>query len=73
MLEHEKMFTTVVLVEVEISHWGTCPPKQIIDSCVISRLTGPTIPAVKSCEIKEAYSDYVVHGQPDGVLRKVSL
>lgn len=63
-------FTTKVLVEVEISH--QFDPHRGID-ILVGRLTGPTIPAVKSIKILKAESNYQLHGLPLNEMKTVEL
>ena len=57
----DDFYTTRVIVEVEVSH--QFDPAQGI-GLVTGRLTGPTIPAVKSVKVIAAESNYKLHSKP---------
>lgn len=70
MTTPDGFYTTRVLVEVEYSH--QFDPMRGMD-IITTRLTGPSIPAVKSVRMIQAESNYQLHGKPLEVMKPVGF
>lgn len=70
MTTPDGFYTTKVLIEVEYSH--QFDPVRGMD-IITTRLTGPSIPAVKSIKMIKAESNYQLHDKPLASMKPVEF